>query len=184
MITLHLDCDMVLTHFINSCLALAAKKYNVFAKFEDCTQREVWDSIGCPYLPRDIDEEVIYREFCYRMEPIPEGLKMLKTLESAYGKENVNVLTKPWDSDGCGRATGAWAEQRFNWLRDYCGVGRDRVGMISNKHFVQGLLIDDSPKHIEGREYGFCIAQPYNTSYKGRRGSYQDALDYVKEIVG
>lgn len=183
MIPIHVDCDQVLSHFIPECLKLAAKNYNVFARFEDCTQREVWESIGCPYLPRDIDEEVIHREFCYRMEPISEGLEMLRELEARYGKDNVHILTKPWDSDGRGRATGQWAEQRFNWLRDHCGIGRDRIGMISNKHFVSGLLIDDSVKHIEGRKYGFCIAQPYNTSYDGPRGTHAEALEYVDSVV-
>lgn len=185
-IVLTVDCDEVLSQFGNEVLRVAAARYNVFKTVDDLTHELYEVALGCPHLPRDISEEVLNAEFTYRMKPITAGIEFLRTLESLYGKENVYVCTSPWGGgDSREKATGEWASQRYAWLRDYANVPRKRVIMASNKDLVapDGILIDDSVRHLKNRKYGFCIATAANASYKGPRGNYQDALNYIKEIV-
>lgn len=184
MIPILVDVDGVLSDITQACLDLAAKNYNVFATADQCTSPTVGDSIGCPYLPKDIEHETIHREFCYRMKPIAQGLEMFRELEETYGKDNVFICTSPWTCSG-DKATGEWVSQRFNWLRDHLGISGKRV-FIANKKFMvapKGILIDDTPSKLKNRTHGFCIAQPYNTSYAGPRGTHKEALEYVKEVL-
>lgn len=179
------DCDNVLSDLTGAYLKLAAEKFNIFATREQHTQREFGPSIGCPAFEYAIDDEVLHREFCYRIPPIPEGVRFFKQLEEIYGKENVYVCTKVWGGDQRERATGEWASQRYAWLRDHLGVRRDRVFMCSAKHKVPGILIDDSVSHLQSRPAGngFCIAHPYNTEWTGPRGNYQDCLKWLEGVV-
>lgn len=179
------DCDNVLSDLTESFLRLAAEKFNVFKTPEDVTGDGIGQSIGCPALEYLIDDEIMHRDFCYRMKPLSAGIAFFKTLEEIYGKDNVYVCTKPWGGDSRERATGEWASQRYAWLRDHLGVLRNRVYMAGIKKHVQGYLIDDMPKNLQHRPENqtFCIAHPYNVSYTGRRGNYQDCLEWLKEAV-
>jgi 5'(3')-deoxyribonucleotidase len=179
------DCDEVCADFVGSALALAAKCYNVFATREDVTDEKIEVSLGCPHLPRDIEEEVIHREFVYRMKPIAEGIEFLRTLESLYGDDRVFINTAPWYGDVRQRATGHWAQQRYDWLRDYAGVGSKRVILANAKFLVAPdcVLVDDSISKLEGRKKAFCLARPHNTSYSGPRGNYAQALEWIRENV-
>ena len=183
MIPILVDCDDVLSNFTQACLDLAATKFNTFATLEDCVKEEVWDSIGCPYLPPVIDDAVLKHEFCYRMKPISEGIQFFKTLEETYGKDNVFICTAPWSSDARDRATGEWVSQRYAWCRDILGVSKKRVMSVTAKHLVQGILVDDTPKRLFNRDFGFCIARPNNTGYKGPRGNYAECLEWIGGLV-
>lgn len=179
------DCDEVLSDFVGSSLALAAKLYNVFSTRDDVTDGKIEVSLGCPHLPRDIEQEVMYGDFVYRMKPITEGIEFLRALESLYGADRVFICTTPWKGDKLQRATGEWTSQRYNWLRDYAGVSSNRVIMASAKYLVapDDVLIDDSVSKLNGRKKAFCIARPHNTGYSGPRGNYAQALEWIKENV-
>lgn len=176
------DCDQVLSNFVDSCLDLAARQFNVFAKPEDVTGEDIGASIGCPALEHLITEETLNREFCYRMKPIPEGLNFFKALEETYGKDRVFVATKLWRGDSRETASGEWASQRLAWLRDHLGVSKSRVFLCDSKHMVTGILVDDSVKNLEKRRpgAGFCIQHPYNSRWTGPRGDYQQCLEWLK----
>jgi 5'(3')-deoxyribonucleotidase len=185
--TLLIDCDQVLSNFADEVLRVAAARYNVFMTPEELTNENFEVSLGCPHLLRDISEEVLEAEFCYRMKPIVKGIEFLRTLENTYGKKNVFICTAPWGGgDSREKATGEWASQRYQWLRDFAGIQRKRVIMANNKDLVapQGILVDDSIRHLNNRQYGFCIATPSNTKYKGPRGNYDQCLAWIKEMVG
>jgi hypothetical protein len=169
------DCDQVLSDFVQACLDLAAEKYNVFATKEDCTKDPPWDAIGCPYLPANINEAIAKGEFVYRMKPLAGGIEFLRDLETQFGERNVYICTAPWN--------GEWASQRLDWLRDIAKVPMKRVITTSCKYLVQGILIDDSVKHLVNRDFGYCIAQPYNTEFKGPRGNYRECLEWLKEVT-
>jgi hypothetical protein len=172
------DCDEIIRDYRGAMLKLAAEKFNIFATYEQITQDDVGPAIGCSGLESLVDEEVLYREFVYKMKPISEGIAFLHELERLYGEENVTICTSPWAQDGRERSTGEWASQSYAWLRDFAGVPRKRVIMATKKDLVQGFLIDDRVKNLVNRRKGdgFCIAHPHNTSYTGPRGSYEDCL--------
>ena len=185
MIPILVDCDDCIADFTGSALHLAAEKFNVFATPEDVTKPELWDSIGCPHLPVAIDDAVLDNDFVYRMKPIAAGMTFLRQLEAKYGVQNVYVCTAPWSSDSRGQeiATGEWASQRYAWLRDVARVPRKRVIMCNAKHLVNGVLIDDSPKNIKGRDFGYCIAKPNNASYTGPRGNYGECFTWLGGLL-
>lgn len=174
MMPILVDVDGCIADFVQACLDLAAEKFNIFAQPSDCTYDPLWNAIGCPYLPPAIDEAIAKREFVYRMKPLPGGIEFLRTLEDKYGEKNVFICTSPWN--------GQWAEQRMAWLRDKAGVKQNRIIQCSAKHLVNGILIDDSVKHLVNRDFGYCIAQPYNTEHKGPRGGYQDCLKWLEDL--
>lgn len=178
------DVDDCIADFMGSCLRLAADKFNIFAKPEDCTKDPYWDALGCPTLEAVIDHEILHREFCYQIKPISAGIQFLRELESLYGTDNVLICTSPWKFDSRQTATGEWASQRYAWLRDVAKVPRDRVIMAKRKRHVQGILIDDSVKNCQQRpvDKSFCIAQPYNTDWLGNRGTYKDCLSWLESI--
>jgi 5'(3')-deoxyribonucleotidase len=180
---LAVDCDEVLSDYRGAMLKLAADKFNVFATYDQITSDDVGPSIGCAGLEYAVDEEVLYREFVYKMKPIPEGIAFLRELENRYDKENVVICTSPWAFDSRERATGEWASQRYAWLRDFAGIPKKRVIMASMKHLVRGILIDDRAKNLEARapNAGYCIAHPHNTAFKGPRGNYEECLIWLEE---
>src|ERR1043165_8567972 len=110
------DVDGVLSAFTEEVLALAAQKFNIFARPEDCTSDPIWSAIGCPTLESLIDDEIIHREFCYRMKPIEAGIQFLRDLEAEFGVDKVDICTAPWGYDQREKATGEWASQRYAWL--------------------------------------------------------------------
>lgn len=176
-----IDVDGVLADFTHACLKLAAEKFNIYKTPEDITKGEIWDDIGCPELKYEISREVIRNEFCYRMNPIPEGITFLREIERRYGIDNVIVCTSPWRGDARQTATGKWADQRYDWLRDKAGVDRDRVIMAKRKFLIPGILIDDDVNNLEVRKpmSSFCIAHPYNKGFNGPRGDYAACLDWL-----
>src|SRR5688572_16761649 len=114
------DVDNCLSDLTGSLLQLAADKFNIFASREQHTEDRLSASIGCPGLDYILDEEILHREFCYRMQLLEGAEAFFRTLEETYGKDHVFICTKPWAApeDRRERATGEWASQRYAWLRD------------------------------------------------------------------
>lgn len=176
--TILVDCDGVLSDMSTSVFQLAAERASIFdvPRDVDAKGRVPWDygqRLGWPGCNAAITEAVIKREFCYRMRPYSGSTIFLRSLEQKAGKENVFIVTAPWN--------GEWAAQRYAWLQDVMGVARDRVLMVPGKHkrLVQGLLIDDSPENLQGREFhdAFLVTRPWNVGAPFICGTFREFVE-------
>jgi 5'(3')-deoxyribonucleotidase len=171
--TILVDCDGVLSNLIHSVVQLAHEKAGIYVREEDVTDYDYGRGIGWPSWGFAVEEATKKREFVYRMRPYSGATVFLRELERKAGKDNVFVCTKPWDG------LPEWLAQRSAWLRDVMGVPTRRQIHVSNKSLVGGLLVDDDPRNLEGRDFhdAFLISRPWNVGAPFLHGTLREFVE-------
>jgi|SRR5690606_13213245 len=171
-----IDCDGVLSNMTRSVLALAAE-HGVFRTPDDVTTWDYANCLGWRNVYAEIERATREREFVYRMHPYAGAFAFLRRLEAEHGRDNVLVCTSAFNAD--------WAQQRLSWLADFAGVAKERVIITNRKDLVRGVLLDDAPHHVEGRDRAIVYDHPYNRDVSGARArDFAEAEALIRAAVG
>lgn len=167
------DCDGVLSNLIHSVCALAHEKAGIFAKEEDVSDYDYGKALGWNRWEWAVEAAVKNNDFVYRMRPYSGATIFLRELERKAGKQNVFVCTKPWEG------LPEWLAQRSAWLRDVMGVETKRQIHCSKKDLVEGLLVDDDPRNLAGRQFheAYCVERPWNVGAPFTRGTLREFVE-------
>ncbi len=163
------DCDGVLSDLIGSVLMLARERAGIYKTEADIVHYDYGKALEWPRWWVEVENAVRDREFVYRMHPYPGSFKALRELEAKVGRENVFVCTKAW------KGLPEWMAQRSAWLQDFAGVPTERQIFCSDKALIPGLLIDDDPENMKGRDFhsAYCVERPWNVGAPFTRGTFE-----------
>jgi hypothetical protein len=169
------DCDGVLSDFMEVCLRIARETFGREHTEAEITQWDTEKALNLPGLFAEIERQINHG-LCRNMQPLDGAREFLDALESRFGKENVLVLTTPWNK--------VWLPQRAAWLEDFGVPEKRQIQTQAPKRYVQGFLIDDGPHNLGQRPIGqeYCIARPWNADVKCPRGSYSECLAYLQTV--
>lgn len=127
------------------------------------TQNDIWANVG--------------REFWANLAPLPWAFEMVKLLEDRFGAENICLLTRPVDEDGCIDGKRDWIRKHFPDYVWRCLTGGAKRFCASPRR----LLIDDHEDNCKAfREDGghtFLFPAPWNRRFR------EEPLDAVKEWI-
>lgn len=156
-----LDMDGVLVDFMGGACA-AWEKPNPYVY----GQRGSYDICGELGIHPNIFWSKLTFTFWANLKPLPWAKELVITLENAFGRDNICILTSPCGTFGC-------ADGKISWLTKHFPEYRRRVLVGPPKHFCASpgsLLIDDYEKNIESfREHGgsaFLFAAPWNSKWR------------------
>lgn len=137
----HLDLDGVLVDFVGGFQrALGLKPpdpwpaacYDSFAAHGLKETSELWNTF---------DTE----DFWANLDWMPDGLNILRILESKFRKENIAICTSPTRNPGC-------AAGKVRWIQKHLPEYSRRFFIGTSKHLAGGeggLLIDDSDHNVK-----------------------------------
>lgn len=127
------------------------------------TQDEIWSNVD--------------RAFWANLDPLPWAFDVVSALESRFGAENVCLLTRPVDKDGCMDGKRDWIKKH---LPDYvwrCLTGAAKDFCASPRR----LLVDDHEENCKDfRAEGghvFLFPAPWNRRFR------EDPWDAIQEWI-
>lgn len=158
MVRAFLDLDGVLCDFVGASLKLhgieipmRAVRWN-FTKQLPIGEADFWAPLG--------------REFWASLPWTAEGRGILHAVESAFGVENVAILTAPCSNDGCMDGKRDWVSREIPTYKDRLIIARAK-GFFGARGAV---LIDDADHNIsaftKNGGVGVLVPRPWNTHAK------------------
>lgn len=153
-----LDMDGVLTNFYKGVCDAFGKSSELKGKIS----YDFWNSWD-DKTTRDQINAICNKDFWRNLEWHDEGKEILEILESAYGAENIELVTRPMDH------AGSWNGKKL-WIMDNMIDYRDRLTVTTRSRSVYAasdvLLIDDWESNVNAfREAGgqaILIPRPWN----------------------
>jgi hypothetical protein len=150
-----LDLDGVLVDFVSGVFALRGLDIN---GSQDGIR---WDFI------EDHEWGLMGRSFFAGLRPTPFAFEIINAVETAFGSDNVCILTSPVKTPGC-------YEGKLDWIRRYLPRFERRILVGAAKEFCanpNSVLVDDYDVNIDkfrrNGGTGILIPQPWNE----RRGT-------------
>lgn len=184
------DCDGVLSDFVQLCLEYVASQYGRHFTREQIDQWDYGAAMGLTdFWPR-LGDDVERLQLCRTMPVLPGASAFLRQLERLEGVSSVKICTTPMNV--------AWLSQRAAWLVAEMGVELKRQIQIHDKQDLAGdgwsgtkwdILIDDKIENcadfVNAGGLAFCISAPYNTECPAHipRGDHQMALAWVASVA-
>jgi hypothetical protein len=184
------DCDGVLSDFVQLCLDYVAAEYGLHFTREQIDQWDCGAAMGLTNFWPRLGADVERLQLCRTMPVLPGARAFLRSLERLQGVSAVKICTTPMNV--------AWLSQRGAWLISEMGVSLDRQIQIHDKQDLAGdgwtgtrwdVLIDDKIENCEAfvnaGGLAFCLAAPYNAACPTHipRGDHTMALAWVASVT-
>lgn len=135
-----LDCDCILSDFIESALKLIKEKTGKVFKSEDIqSSSDVFKALNIIEVSHILDDAVNSDNFCYNMLPKPGAIKAVKKLKQM---GDIYVVTSPFDARN-------WVYERTHWLENVFDISKERIIFTKAKHMIRGdIMIDDMENNL------------------------------------
>jgi 5'(3')-deoxyribonucleotidase len=129
-----LDCDGVLSNFVESALKFIYTRTNVLYRAENVLDHDTFEFLGVKDLEEDLRNEIDRCAWCYNLSPFPGAKQGVERLSKV---AEVVIVTAPFDASG-------WVMQRNNWLKNHMDISETHIVHTQNKGHVRGdFLVDD-----------------------------------------
>ena len=175
-----LDCDGVLSNFVESALEFIYLHTNVLHRAEDVLDHDTFGYLGVKHLEEKLKDEIDRYAWCYNLQPFSGAKQGVRRLSKV---SEVVVVTAPFHADG-------WVPQREDWLWDHMMIPRSRIVHTKNKGLVGGdFLVDDKVENCiewgNANPHGTPIIwdRPYNRGEKSRGIVRVHTWDELHDIV-
>lgn len=174
--TLLLDCDGVLSNFVDPTCEIISKW---MGETYTVNSFNSWDLFtGLPKaVVQKCFEAYQTKGWCFGLEPYEEALFYLPELKAKF---DLYIVTSPMGSSEY------WLNERKEWLHHKLGIDEHRVVQTAAKHLVKGdIFVDDKPENVENWAKHFpdrdarLWDMPYNRSAPSslvRARSWDDIL--------
>jgi 5'(3')-deoxyribonucleotidase len=135
-----LDMDGVLVNFVQGTLDLHGIKKTPEEVFND--HKGEFHLSKILKMPQEVFYKDMGQDFWSSLKWLPDGRKVLSLCESTFSKENIYLCTAPIRTIGC-------LEGKRLWVRENMPEYESRLIITSEKHLINGVLIDDADKNID-----------------------------------
>ncbi len=137
-----LDMDGVLCNFVDG----ACKLHGVKSPYEGTNEHNgVWDFVKLLPVDQEAFWEPLGQHFWSGLEWMPDGREILATVEAAFGKENVCLLTSPCMTPGCVDGKREWVAKHMPDYKQRLMIGAAKEFCASPKR----VLVDDNLPNTE-----------------------------------
>lgn len=170
--TLALDCDGVLSNFVERYLHF----YNQLSEYqwsmEDFEDFDMFKEIGASW--KTVDSIIHQKNFVYEMEFMsPETPHIVSELKKKY---DLYILTSPWQSSPL------WMNERCLWLKDRLGIETSKVIQTASKHLIAvDVFVDDKPGNLETSIAKTRIV--YDAPYNKGEGFFDKRIQCLSELL-
>lgn len=178
--TVLLDCDGILSGFVDGVLEAWNKIRGTSYSLKDCTQWDFVEQLGFDWS--STDKIVAQPGFCANLKVLDGSQEAVYRLKKSC---DVFVVTSPFD------ASPYWMPERSAWLRELFNIEKSHVIHCYMKRLIRGdFLIDDNPENVtewaEAWPNGTAILwdAPYNKNAINAGAHRAYCWDYVLELVG
>jgi len=173
-----LDCDGVIADFVGGACRLhqRADPYEGDKNREDGNMEKIWGMDHDDFI-KDMDYD-----FWFNLEVLPHATKLVAVLESAFGRENICLLTKPTKTRGACDGKRAWIEKNFPQYADRYLLGPDKT-FCSHSN---SLLVDDYIKNCRSfvQQGGRAYLVPAAWNHKHEQDVMSDLMGFIGMIFG
>lgn len=182
-----IDCDGVLSHFLDAYLSVVNHVLKRNHTEEDVTEWAIERALGLTEeQQKEIHSYVASRGFATHLQPYDGSIEAMTRLRANH---DVYIVTSPL------HGSPTWMHDRERWLESTMGISRDRVIHTAAKHCVSGdVFIDDKPENVRNWQAahpnGIALLwhQPYNWAPEHRGDlmvchSWQHLFD-ILELLG
>lgn len=138
-----LDCDGVLSAFVDGWLKLINAAWGTGYRVGDATDWDVLSALGIDPLDRPAAKKLIAvcPGFAAKLDVLPGAPAAVAQLREI---AEVYIVTSPWNSNP------TWTHDREMWLERHFGIPHARVIHTSAKHLIAGdVLVDDKTSTCE-----------------------------------
>ena len=173
-----LDCDGVLADFVGAACRLhqRADPYDKGENIGHGNIQKIW-GMTTEEFTKDMDYD-----FWVGLEKTTYATKLVAILESAFGRDNICILTKPTDTRGACDGKRAWILKHFPNYSDRWLIGTTKT---FNSH-SNSVLVDDYIKNCRKfvAEGGRAYLVPAKWNDKHEQDVIQDLLGFIGMIFG
>lgn len=122
------------------------------------------------------------REFWANLDWMPDGKEILKVCERHFGRENICLLTSPWDADGVIDGRCAWVNKHIPNYNGRMLVGACKEMCASPR----SLLVDDCDANInkwkDNNGVGFLLPRPWNSREHVENKAVNLLVDFIEDM--
>lgn len=122
------------------------------------------------------------REFWANLDWMPDGKEILEVCEYHFGRENICLLTNPWNANGV-------IDGRFDWVLKNMPDYYDRILVGACKEMCaspESLLVDDYDANIDNWEdsngVGFLLPRPWNSREHVKNKAVDLLVNFIKDM--
>lgn len=122
-------------------------------------------------------------DFWYYLDPLPDGMELLRRVEALVGLDKVGILSSPCDTEGC-------RDGKQQWVNKHLPQYRKRLFLGSAKELFAGptkILVDDydgnAQKFYQAGGWSVLPARPWNAARDRCDGDGNFDVDYTFGLV-